>query len=94
MPKQLTESDVLRIIREEWDLVTEKAKEDLEVFFKPEKTSDEVNVISPELKVKHTASGYRYTVDAVGTNSVVLRTPEGELMDLPTEEFENEYQLD
>lgn len=92
--KHLTESDVLRIIREEWALRVEKANHDLEVYFKPTKTSDETNVISPELKVKHKKSGYRYTVSAVGTNSVVLRTPEGDNMDVDSAEFERDYSLD
>lgn len=94
MPKPLNESDVIRIIREEWNILREKATNDLDVFFKPNKGADEMNVISAELKVKHKKSGYRYTVDAVGTNSVVLRTPEGELIDIASGEFEKEYELD
>lgn len=93
MPKPLNESDVIRILREEWNVIKEKANNDLDVFFK-QKGQDEVNVISPELKVKHKKSGYRYTVDAVGTNSVVLRTPEGELIDVTSGEFEKDYELD
>lgn len=94
MPKPLTEQDVLNIIREEWQLKKEALEKELDVYYKPHKTSDEVNVISPMLKVKHRKSGYKYTVDSVGTNSVVLRAPEGELIDLSAQEFESEYELD
>lgn len=94
MSRSLTESDVIRIIREEWIARLNEAEKDLDVLFKPTGSSYEVNVISPELKVKHKKSGYKYTVDSVGTNSVVLRAPEGELLDISAEEFERAYELD
>ena len=72
----------------------EKAERDLDVYFKPKKSADETNVISPMLKVKHKESGLKYTVDQVGTNSVVIRDPEGKTINLTADELEKDFELE
>lgn len=94
MAKTLTDTDVLRIIKEEWEKLISEVDGELDVLFKPKKGTSEIDVISPELKVMHKKSGFRYTVDATSTNTVTLRTPEGDHLDVTHDEFENDYQLD
>jgi len=92
----LKESDVLRIMREEWNrkisLLTEE-KIDIDVKAKVKKKESEKIVISPELKVLHSKSGIRYTVDSISPNEVILRTPEGDLFNVTTAALEDEYEV-
>jgi hypothetical protein len=87
--KTLTESDVLRIIREEHDLIVED-------FFKlTAKNGDkEKNLLSSELKVRHRKSGILYTIDSVSPRDVVLTTPEGKKILVGKDELEKDYELD
>jgi hypothetical protein len=48
-------------------------------------------VIEPELKVKHKNSKLRYTVYSISTNSVILKTPEGDKFLVDKKSFEREY---
>jgi len=93
--KTLTESDVLRIMREEWDKKIAQLSETIDVVMtaKVGKGKKET-VISPELKVLHKKSGIRYTVDSVGPKDIILRTPEGETFLIDAKTLEDEYELD
>lgn len=92
--KHLTEQDVVRIVKEEIGRLFEKAEEHLDVIFKPKGEGEAHNVISPQLRVKHKSSGLIFTVDQVGTNSVVVRSPDGREAAFSASDFENEFQLD
>ena len=35
-----------------------------------------------------------YTVDEVGPQEIILRTPDGQTFSVPDKEFESEYELD
>lgn len=93
--RNLTEADVIRVMREEWDkkvaVLTETV--DMAMNAKVGKEGDKP-VLAPELKVMHKQSGIRYTVDSVGPRDVILRTPEGEKFLVNADELENLYKLD
>lgn len=93
--RTLTEADVIRVMREEWDKRAAALAETVDLTLSA-KTRDggEQLVISPELKVMHKDSGIRYTVDSVGPRDVILRTPEGEKFLVDKETLEAEYELD
>ena len=93
--KILTENDVLRVMREEWDKKVARLAETIDVALTAKVgKSGEQTVISPELKVLHKKSGIRYTVDSVGPKDVILRTPEDEKFLVDAKTLENEYELD
>lgn len=93
--KTLSQDDIIRIMREEWDVRVAKLSETVELTLKT-KLNDkgEQLILSPELKVMHKKSGIRYTIDSVGPRDVILRTPEGEQFIVDAQELENEYELD
>jgi hypothetical protein len=90
----LTEDVVLRVMCEEWDRkVAVLAEEVLSLTSPVEDGGKDETVLSPELKVRHKKSGIRYTVDSVSPRSVVLRTPEDELIAVDGKVLEVEYEL-
>ncbi len=93
--KNLTEEDVIRVMREEWDKKVAALTEtvDIALHAKVGKEGDKP-VLSPELKVMHKKAGIRYTVDSVGPRDIILRTPEGEKFIVDKETLEAEYELD
>ncbi len=93
--KPLTEADVLRVMREEWNARVAALSEQIDMVMTT-KVGDEgnVEVLSPELKVKHKESQIRYTIDSVGPRDVILRTPEGETFLVDKTALESEYILD
>lgn len=93
--KSLRESDVIRIMQEEWDTRVGRLVEAVEVVMAaPVEDNKEEEVLSPDLKVRHKKSGIRYTIVSVGPRDVILKTPEGEEFLVDGQELENEYQLD
>ena len=108
--KTLEETDILRIMREEWDrkissLVTERKQKHGDKKKQPKKSKhvdldikvkvdDQVkSVISPELRVMHSPSRIKYTVDAVTPRELILREPEGEKFMVDTNTLEDEYEV-
>jgi hypothetical protein len=93
--KTLQEADVIRIMREVWSARMKTLSEEIDVVMKS-KVADksDVPVLAPELKVRHKKTQLRYTIDSVGPNDVILRTPEGETFLIDGAEFESDYQLD
>lgn len=89
MPKQLTEVEIIRIIREEWDKRVSAALIELKASL----SSGKKEILSPELKVRHAKSGIRYTIDSIGPNDVILRTPEGKQILVGKDVLENEYEV-
>ena len=93
--KNLTESDVIRIMREEWETKIRKIAEDVDLTLKSkvgDKNKEKI-VVSDELKVVHKKSGIRYTIDSVSPKDCVLRTPEGKTFLVSANELEKEYEL-
>lgn len=91
--KKLSEQFVLNIFREEWDRRVQNLLESVDVKFDTVIDAKTKNVVTPELKVTHKKSGLRYTVDSVGPDEVVLRTPEAKKFLVHKHDFENEYEL-
>lgn len=56
---------------------------------------ERVNVddVSPELKVRHKATGFLYTVVSVSKKDVVLKTPEGDEFIVDSAAFEKGYDV-
>ena len=89
--KKLTEADIINVMKEEWNAKVKTVFEGLKVAATV--NGDTQPIIAPELKVKHKKSGMLYTVDSISMRDVVLRTPEGELMQLDSPEFEQDYEV-
>lgn len=93
--KTLTEADVIRVMREEWDAGVAALTEQIDMVMRSKVDgNDKEPVLSPELKVKHKKSQIRYTISSVGPRDIILRTPEGEEFLIDQEELEQNYQLD
>jgi hypothetical protein len=58
-----------------------------------ESVSASVDDVSPDLKVKHKATGFLYTVVSVSKKDVVLRTPEGKEFIVDAAQFEEGYEV-
>lgn len=70
--KKLNESDVIRIMREEWNSKLRRLSEEVDVTFKGKIDGKEKTLISKGLNLKHKKSLFRYEVVAVGPDEVVL----------------------
>jgi hypothetical protein len=92
--KKLQEEDVLRIIREEWAAKVKALSEEIDLALKAKVDGKEKEIISPDLKIRHTKSQLLYTVVSIGPKDVILKTPEGEKFLLDKETLEKEYELD
>lgn len=93
--KTLQESDIIRVIREEWKARLDELTEQIDMVMNSKVDGKEKEpVLSPGLKVKHKKSQLRYTVSSVGTRDVILQTPEGEQFLVDGPDFESEYRLD
>ena len=105
--KKLEESDIIRIMREEWDAKVAALAEAVEVALTGDVDGKERPLISPGLKVwskvsprdvegddaKKDSRGYLYTVHSVSPKQVELETPEGKIFPVSNEELENSYIL-
>lgn len=104
--KKLEESDIIRIMREEWDAKVAALAETVEVVLQGDVEGKEKTLISKGLKVwskippssskkgdDHDRKGYLYTVYSVSPNQVELETPEGETFPVSKEELESSYIL-
>ena len=89
--KTLQESDIIQIMREEWDKRVNRV-----MIESKDKTTDvnDAEVLSMGLKLLHKKSKLRYTVDSVSPRDVILITPEGEKMLVDKSQLEDEYELD
>ena len=92
--KILSESDILRMMREEYDLKLERILSEINTAPFPGQENDRDSVVSPDLKVRHDKTNLLYTVDSVSPNDVTLRSPEGDRFTVDADEFEKEYNLD
>jgi hypothetical protein len=93
--KTLQPEDVLRVMREEWEAKTKALTEQVDLLMNAKVDGGaEDPVLSPELKVRHKKSQIRYTVVSVGSQDIILKTPEGEQFLIDKEELESKYELD
>jgi len=58
-----------------------------------ESVAPSVDDASEDLKVRHTATGFLYTVVSVSKKDVVLRTPEGKEFKVDSSTFEKHYEV-
>jgi hypothetical protein len=93
--KSLTEKDIKGILIEVWNsrlsVLHEKhveLKADIDV-----PNEGNVDVLSTGLKIIHKKSGFLYTVDALGSDSVVLKSPQGKRFKITKQELESDYEL-
>ncbi len=93
--KTLTEADVIKIMREEWEVKVKNLSETVDVALTAKiGKGEEKTVLAPELKVLHKKSGIRYTIDSVGPRDCILRTPEGDTFLVDKADLESQYELD
>jgi hypothetical protein len=92
--RNLTEADVIRVMREEWNKKLQALAETVDITMNAKTKDGEKPILSPELKVMHKKAGIRYTVDSVGPRDIILRTPEGEKFLVDGAELEQNYELD
>ena len=92
--KNLTEEDIIRVMREEWQAKVAALTEEVDLTFKTRVDGEDKEVISQDLKVRHKKSQLLYTVVSVGPRDIILKTPEGEEFLLDKDQLEDEYELD
>lgn len=92
--KKLSEADIIRIMKEEWEAKVKALAENVDLTFTAKVDGDKKEVISDELKIRHIKSKFLYTVLSVGPRDVTLMTPEGEEILVSKDKLEKEYELD
>jgi hypothetical protein len=92
--KKLEESDIIRIMREEWQAKLNELEDTVDAIFKGKIDGKEKTILSPDLKLRHKASQYLYTVVSVGPRNAILKTPEGKEFIVDKEELEKNYEID
>lgn len=92
--KTLKEKDIIRMMQEEWEGRLKRLEESINVIFDAKLDGNAKNILSPELKLVHAASGLRYTIKAVGAHDCTLLTPEGEEFIVDKGTLEDEYEID
>jgi hypothetical protein len=88
---KLTESEIIRFMREEWTQRVNRLNEKIDTSLKTKGDKGEKIVISPDLKVKK--DGVEYTVVSASLLNCVLRTPEGKKISVNTKDLEKDYEL-
>lgn len=89
--KNLTEGVVVSLFREEYQKRKTNLSVALENFLGISVESDKEGLISTDTKVKHKETGLLYTVDQVEPDVIVLKTPNGELFSVDSEDFQEKY---
>jgi len=92
--KKLEESDIIRIMREEWNAKLVQLSETVDAVFKGKVDGEDKILLSPDLKLRHKKSQFLYTVVSVGPKDTILMTPEGKRFIVDKEELEKEYEID
>ena len=91
--KTLTEADIIRVMREEWDGRVNMLTEALDAVMTAKVEDKDMPVLTPELKVMHKKSRIRYTICSVGPRDCILRTPEGKTFLVDAQTMENDYEI-
>lgn len=92
--KKLSEADIIRIMREEWNAKLKTLNETVDVAFKAKVDGKNVQLISPGLKIRHKESQLLYTVVSVGPHQAELKTPEGKSLRVDKDVLEKKYEID
>lgn len=92
--KKLTESDIVRMMREEWNAKLTKLSEDVDVTLKGKVDGKPKTLISPQLKLRHKESRFLYTVTSVSPQEVILKSADGVPFKVDVDTLEKEYALD
>jgi len=92
--KKLTEEDIIKAMREEWQAKVSALNEEVDLTFNAKIDGENKGVISQDLKIRHKKSQLLYTVVSVGPRDIILKTPEGEEFLLDKEQLEDDYELD
>lgn len=92
--KKLEESDIIQVMREEWDAKLRALSEAADAVLKGKIDGDEKLLIDPGLKLRHKKTQFLYTVRSVSPRDVILKTPEGKEFLVDKEELESSYELD
>lgn len=92
--KKLTEADIIRLMREEWDAKVSRLSEEVDVLFKGKVDGKEKPLIGVGLKIRHKESQLLYTVDSVSPRDAVLQAPEGDKFLVDKTSLEDEYEID
>lgn len=71
------DSDLIRIMREEWNAKLAALSEEVDLIFKTKVAGDDKSVVDPGLKVRGKEDQILYTVTAVSIRGVDLRPPDG-----------------
>ena len=92
--KKLEESDIIQIMREEWNAKVQRLSEAVDAVLKGKVDGDEKLLISPDLKVRHKKTQLLYTVVSAGPRDVILKTPEEKHFIVDKNDFEKNYEID
>jgi hypothetical protein len=93
--KRLEESDIIQIMREEWDARLARLSEEVDAVLKGKVDGKEKTILSSDTKLRHKKSKILYTLVSIGPCDAILKTPEGDkqfIVDKDT--LENEYAID
>lgn len=91
--KKLEESDIIEMLREEWETKISNLHESVNTLFKGKVDGKEKILPSPGLKIYHKDTPVLYTVVSVSPRDVILKTPEGKQFKVDKDVLEKEYQL-
>jgi len=92
--KKLTESEIIQIMREEWDAKLKTLSESVDAIFKTKVDGKEEQVLDKDLKLRHKKTQFLYTIVSVGPRDAILKTPEGTDFLVDKDTLEDEYELD
>lgn len=92
--KKLTESEIIQMMREEWNAKLQALSEDVDAIFKAKVDGKEKQVLDKDLKLRHKKTQFLYTIVSVGPRDAILKTPEGTDFLVDKDTLEDEYELD
>jgi len=92
--KKLTEAEIIRLMREEWDAKVAALSETVDAVLNAKVDGKEKTVLDPDLKLRHKKSQYLYTIVSVGPRDAILKTPEGKQFLVDKATLEKEYEID
>lgn len=92
--KKLEESDIIQIMREEWNAKVSRLSEAVDAVLKGKVDGDSKLLISPDLKLRHKKTQFLYTVVSAGPRDVILKTPEDKQFIVDKDTLEKEYEID
>jgi len=92
--KQLKESDIIKLMREEWDKKLSLLSEEVDAVFKGKVDGEEKAIMSPDTKLRHKKTRLLYTLVSIGPRDAILQTPEGKQFLIDINTLESEYAID